>query len=556
MKIRTKISLSFSVATFLFVAIACSIVYVKAEISVISEVEERLKGIAAEKDRHIETYLKMMSNMTVQLAKSVTLEKFLKAEKNDPQNCGELFELSMEQLNRRKDTSQDIREFLLMNAKGKVIASTDRKLIGSDQSDDVIFLGGQKDIFIKDAYISDTTGHKSIAFSYPIIDSKSGDFLGVMTAVIKLDMLENLMRQSVGLAGTGETYIVNKYGFMITPSIFIKDVFLSQKVDTKNFRQCVLDRRVQGEADEARHLTEERVILAPDYRGVRTFGAHTYVANMDWYVMAEIDELEALKPITSMRKILAIIIVIIPAAAWLIGSYLSGIIVKPIRILAEGMKIVGGGDLDYRVSTDSRDEIGSLSVSFDLMIRNLKTITASVGELNRHIAAHKLAEEKMKELAASWQVTFDSIMDPIAIQDKDFNLVRVNKAYSTLTNIEADKLIGKHCFEVVHGTEGPPDKCPHVQVLKSGKPVTEEVFEPSLKKWYTVSVSPIFNDRGEVSQVVHFMRDITERKADEEKLKEQLVQLEKMNKFMVDRELTMIEMKEKIRRLERNAGGN
>jgi hypothetical protein len=47
--------------------------------------------------------------------------------------------------------------------------------------------------------------------------------------------------------------------------------------------------------------------------------------------------------------------------------------------------------------------------------------------------------------------------------------------------------------------------------------------------------------------------DITERKAAEERRLGYIEEIEKMNRIMVERELKMIELKEKIKRLERHA---
>lgn len=555
MKIKTKISLSLSLVAMVLVTAACFVVYRSAKNSVIDEVEDRLKGIALEKDRHIETYLNMMSSLTVQLAKSVTLEKYLKAEKADPKTCQELYDLSYEQLRRRKSGSRDVQEFILINSSGKIVVSTDLKLLGLDRSDDSIFLGAKDGVYIKDAYTPAGTSDEVMGFSAPIKDGVTGEFLGVMAARVKMEALNRIMINRIGLDRTGETYLLNKYGYMITPSRFVEDTFLKMRVNTKNFKHAVDDMSMEDESLEDKRLSEERAIIAPDYRGIRVLGCHAYIGKMRWYLLAEIDESEALKPIMKLRKLFIIIVVLLVVLSWIIGGKIAEFITRPIENLKNGIEKVGKGDLDHRVGTAIHDEVGELSRSFDEMTSNLKKVTASVDILNELVAGQKLAENKLKEAAENWQTTFDSILDPIAIQDKDFRLVRVNKAYSELTNTSTEKIIGRHCFEVVHGLDSPPDRCPHVQAIRSGKSVTEEVYEPSLERWYTVSVSPIFDEKGNLSQVVHFMRDITERKRSEDKLNEQLAQLEKMNKFMVDRELAMSDMKAKLKSMERRLGG-
>jgi len=130
------------------------------------------------------------------------------------------------------------------------------------------------------------------------------------------------------------------------------------------------------------------------------------------------------------------------------------------------------------------------------------------------------SEEHSREAANQWQTTFDSINDLVSIQDTDFRLVRVNKAYADSMKTKAQDLIGKHCYEVVHGTICPVDNCPHEQTMKTKKAITEELFEPRLGVFLEVSTSPIFSEAGEISGTVHLAKDITERKQLQQKLQE------------------------------------
>jgi PAS domain S-box-containing protein len=137
----------------------------------------------------------------------------------------------------------------------------------------------------------------------------------------------------------------------------------------------------------------------------------------------------------------------------------------------------------------------------------------------RDITERKKAEEKLRQAAEEWRTTFDSISDLVSIHDKDFKIVRVNKACADALNMKPEELIGKTCYQVVHGTNEPVSSCPHMETLKTKKSAKGEFFEPHLGIHLEVATSPIFNDKGEVVASVHVARDITERK----KMQEQLV---------------------------------
>jgi PAS domain S-box-containing protein len=140
--------------------------------------------------------------------------------------------------------------------------------------------------------------------------------------------------------------------------------------------------------------------------------------------------------------------------------------------------------------------------------------------IDRDITERKKAEDSIKRTAEEWRTTFDSITDLVSIHDKDFRFVRVNKAFADILNMKPEKLIGKPCYEVVHGTKEPWPSCPHRQTLETKKPAIEEFFEPHLGIYVEITTSPIFNENGEATGTVHITKDITERRQAEEALRE------------------------------------
>ena len=149
--------------------------------------------------------------------------------------------------------------------------------------------------------------------------------------------------------------------------------------------------------------------------------------------------------------------------------------------------------------------------------------------IDRDITERKRAQEEIRRAAQEWRTTFDSITDMVSIHDKDSKLLRVNKAFANAFGAEPEELIGKACYEVVHGTKKPWPECPMKQMLETKKPVVAEFFEPRLGIYLEVSGSPILNEEGEFVAFVHVTKDITERKRMEEELKQTLAELERSN---------------------------
>ena len=142
------------------------------------------------------------------------------------------------------------------------------------------------------------------------------------------------------------------------------------------------------------------------------------------------------------------------------------------------------------------------------------------------ITERKKAEETIKKTSEEWQKTFNAITDFVFIIDRDYRLVRVNKALCDALKKEPKELIGKRCFEVLHGTDKPWPNCPHTKTLATGKATTEEINDPHLGLPLLVTNSPLFNDKGELTGAVHLAKDITERKKAEESLEKERHELD------------------------------
>ena len=154
-----------------------------------------------------------------------------------------------------------------------------------------------------------------------------------------------------------------------------------------------------------------------------------------------------------------------------------------------------------------------------------KLISAIAKRLGQITERHR-AEDEIKRAAKEWRITFDSITDSVFIIDKDYKLVRMNKAFADVFKMKPVELIGRPCYEIVHGTNEPVPNCPYKKTLKTKKPATSEFFEPQLGIYLEVMSSPIFDDKGEIVASVHLIRNITERKKAEEALQKAHNELE------------------------------
>ncbi|MFC2102658.1 PAS domain-containing protein [Bacteroidota bacterium] len=127
---------------------------------------------------------------------------------------------------------------------------------------------------------------------------------------------------------------------------------------------------------------------------------------------------------------------------------------------------------------------------------------------------------QLKHSDIDFENIFDLSPDKICILDIDHNIIRANQALAERLGVSPDSIIGTKCFQCVHQTDEPPSFCVLTQMLKEGKKVTIDMPIECLGGWFSVTASPLRNDKGTIIGAIHISRDIAEQKKSLELLKE------------------------------------
>ena len=141
-----------------------------------------------------------------------------------------------------------------------------------------------------------------------------------------------------------------------------------------------------------------------------------------------------------------------------------------------------------------------------------------VVSITEDITERKKAEARLEQSAREWQTTFNSISDWVSVHDKDYRILKVNRAFADALKMKPEEIIGRHCYEVIHGEHEASQYCAHKEALETGKPSQREFFNHHLGIYMEVLSAPIFDESGEITTTVHIGRDITERKKMEAQL--------------------------------------
>jgi PAS domain S-box-containing protein len=136
------------------------------------------------------------------------------------------------------------------------------------------------------------------------------------------------------------------------------------------------------------------------------------------------------------------------------------------------------------------------------------------------ITNQKRAEHLLLQTKQDWEHTFNSLSEMITIHDRDYNIINANRAAQHLLKLpELENTLKVKCFEYYHGSNGPPKGCPSCDCLTTGYPCNFEIFEPYLNKHLEIRAMPRFDADNNITGLIHVVRDITERKQIEERIK-------------------------------------
>jgi PAS domain S-box-containing protein len=195
---------------------------------------------------------------------------------------------------------------------------------------------------------------------------------------------------------------------------------------------------------------------------------------------------------------------------------------------------------DEMVVSSIREAIDGKQVSFEtqvevdgqtcyLQVRFVPTTfddgDAGVTIITEDIAARRNAEAELKRQSNFLNLVMESVAHPFYVIDaNDYSIKMANKA-ARLGTLTANST----CYALTHQSSTPCSgkvhPCPLKEVKAAGRPVVVEHTHHHVSgrtRHLEIHAHPIFGDEGEVSQMIEYNLDITERKEIEDDLRRQV----------------------------------
>ncbi len=276
-----------------------------------------------------------------------------------------------------------------------MIISNNNKFVKGYTADTAIESGSrnpiqmnQLPVIIRDEMLDTASGKVKMFMEAPVFISNRS-LAGRIIFELPSDEINTIMLNNdpnSGLGLTGETYLVGKDFKMRSSSRFIRNSILRTTVHT-----LPLLNAIRG---------EEGQTITRDYRFIPVLSSYSRVKipGLNWFILAEIDQKEAMVPIYRMRNNILLLSTLISIIFFVFVFIISKRITRPIIQLKEAAMKVGMGEYDIDIPVRSNDEIGALTQAFNAMSVQIKEKTRELqSERTGRLRSVIDAEEKERQ---------------------------------------------------------------------------------------------------------------------------------------------------------------
>ena len=203
-----------------------------------------------------------------------------------------------------------------------------------------------------------------------IIRDPDQNILGVLRAGINLNTVEKIFNSAKSNSAfkNVEVYLVNTSGSIIFTSLTSQSEFTTEgaaqkPVGIKTSSWLPLTKIMLGESGFLTYERNKKQYLSSFVTAKTNIG----LEGKAWGIIVDIELEEIFAPVNELQRGFALIIVVTLFIALILGSVLMVSILKPLRSLRNASILMAAGSGKTKVNVLTKDEIGDLANSFNIM---------------------------------------------------------------------------------------------------------------------------------------------------------------------------------------------
>jgi diguanylate cyclase (GGDEF)-like protein/PAS domain S-box-containing protein len=437
----------------------------------------------------------------------------------------------------------DILETFVMDMHGEVIASSKPRHIALKTPDADYFVNAMRyGVYTTDLHQCVEAGEPVIEVSRLLTskDEENPEAIGVIVNRIKGSSLVDLLRREVAdngviLSGSNlgrpeesaesQELMMEDKGFMDLE--FTKTPTLEQSVEIYivDNNNCVVagsnisKEAILGRISDTEPVSkfndsgEETIGVYQNHLGNQVFGVSMYIDEMGWLVLVEEDVDKAFAGIKYLRDFVSLMKIITICLFAIFAVHISKDFSVPIKRLLEGTRRLSKDELGYRISVLSKDEIGELAGTFNMMVDVIQEKTEAINSTRGYL------EKILKD-------TYDVVITT----DKNANIVEFNAGAERILGYTKGEVRGKPVERFYSNKNEIKELMERIQsegVVKN--------HETKLKSKQggiidmMITISQLKDNSGNFIGTVSMGKDLIEKKELESKLKRKNIELERLS---------------------------
>lgn len=570
--ISIKLLIGFLLASIIPIVVLGTITFINATSIIEQSGNNRILGLAGIetiadlKVREIETFFNERNEDITSAQHYLNIRKNLPIlnnyfnDKTHPDYINAKKELDS-QLKSMQQGRDFLLEILLLGPEGNIMYVTGNvhknDEIGTKFPNEEIIQKGRNEVHFTEIFESPFYEGFELLTAAPVYHINNS-FVGIVVMAIDMTKVYNLVLDYTGLGETGETLIGRKltnnegpsykghtmeqegeYALFLNPLRHDPDAALKKAAFFKDENAYPIKEAVSGRSGSGQSV---------DYRGEQIIAAWRPLnlpsRNLEWGLVAKIDEAEVLSVTNNLRTFIALSAVIMIIFVIILSYMFSRSISRPISKLNEATQKLGKGQLSTMVKITSGDELQELGDAFNITSSKLRKahddLTAS--------------EEKFKQIA-------NTITDVFWLTDwKTKKVLFCSPAYEKVWNISVKQLYKDplNWSKPIHKDDKKKVEKAFINIVRNkGYDIEFRLVKKDGSiRWIHDKGVPVKNKKGQVYRIVGVAHDITElKKVDQMKdelisiagheLKTPLTSINSLSQLIYDQKLGKINKKQK-----------
>ena len=420
------------------------------------------------------------------------------------------------------DTRSSINTIFFSDGNGKILASTNRELIGHKIPNEF-----SDQLSVKNYYFGGFQKNEVISYNFVTFSEDLKDFQGNTLGTISLQTSLNAIEPenlSTGLEKTNSIFLVDSTSRQIS-----SDPDVKYSTQNWNSKTLLIDRCFAGQLISEQYVNKD---------GKEVLGLLKFLENENLCIVGEITLDEVFSPIYDLQFKLFTIFSLLLVGIVLLAIFFSRTISHPIKKLSKAMNEIRKGNfyvtLDKK-SNSSNNELDQLTIGFDKLLQyvqstqdNLKGLvkvqTRKLEDSNQALTENMNLIKKQHIDLSNFKEALDKSANVI-ITDTTGTIVYVNDDFCKVSKFSREELLGQNPRIVnshYHDKEFFKKMWDTILEGKTWKGDIKNKAKDGSYYWSKATIAPLLGDDGNPEQFIAIHTDITNQKIMEEKLSEAL----------------------------------